>query len=59
MSQDEQQSEIIREYEQLRKHAQELKVQSALVKRQMAELELFLPDQYSYPGDMLPDNKGE
>lgn len=49
-------AKLIREYERLRKLAHELDVQSNTVDQRLVELERQLPDRYSYPGDVLPQD---
>ena len=47
---------LIREYERLRKLSHELDVQSNTVDQRLVELERLLPDHYSFPGDVLPED---
>ena len=47
---------LIREYERLRRLAHELDVQSNTVDQRLVELERLLPDRYSFPGDVLPQD---
>lgn len=49
-------AKLIREYERLRKLAHELDVQSNTVDQRLVEIEQLLPDRYSFPGDVFPQD---
>jgi hypothetical protein len=52
----EERTNLIEEYERLRRLAHELDVQAETVDQRLIELERLLPDRYCYPGDILPRN---
>ena len=47
-------NDLIQEYEDLRRLAHELDVQTETVDRRLTEIEDQLPETYTYPGDPSP-----